>query len=80
MRSLVGRIAWLAATVAVITGVLAGGLTVGLVRSAANSEAQRALSRLADAAQSTSDIGADATTVQVRRDDRRAISAGVNRA
>ncbi len=66
MRSLVGRIAWLAATVAVITGVLAGGLTVGLVRSAANSEAQRALSRLADAAQSTSDIGADATTAQRR--------------
>ena len=66
MHSLVARIAWLAATVAVITGLLAGSLTVGLVRSAANSEAQRALSRLADAAQSTSDAGPDATTAQRR--------------
>ena len=66
MRSLVGRIAWLAAAVAVITAVLAGALTIGIVRSAANAEAQRALSKLADAAQSTSDLGSDATTAQRR--------------
>ena len=64
MRSLVARVAWLAAAAAVITALLAAGLTVGIVRSAANSEAQRALSKLADAAQTTSDLGPDAEAAQ----------------
>ncbi|HET9128639.1 MAG TPA: HAMP domain-containing sensor histidine kinase [Propionibacteriaceae bacterium] len=66
MRSLVARIAWLAAAAAVITALLAAGLTVGIVRSAANSEAQRTLSKLADAAQTTSDLGPDAEAAQRR--------------
>lgn len=50
-HSLSARIAVLCAAVAVVTGVLAGALAVGLVRSSVDDAARATLSRLADAAQ-----------------------------
>ena len=47
--SLAGRITALCIAVAVLTGVLAGGLAVSLIRSAGSSSARRTLGQIADA-------------------------------
>jgi two-component system sensor histidine kinase BaeS len=51
--SLWSRIALLGVAIAVVTGVLAGALAIGLIRSADDRSARHALSRLADAAQTS---------------------------
>lgn len=66
MRTLAGRIALLAAAVAVITAVLAGVLAVSLITRANANTARNTLSRLADAAQSTAEQGVSATASQAR--------------
>jgi two-component system, OmpR family, sensor kinase len=55
--SLWARVAVLGVVVAVVTGVLAGGLAIGLIRSAEDRSARRQLAHVADAAQSTIDAG-----------------------
>ncbi len=58
-RSSLGlRMSLLGIAIAVITGVFAGALAIGLIRSADDRSAHQVLSRLADAAQSTIDRGA----------------------
>ncbi len=53
--SLSGRIALLCIAIAVVTGVLASVLAIGLIRSADDRAARRTLARLADAAQTSVD-------------------------
>ena len=60
------RIALLAIAVAVMTAVVAGVLATGLTRQAGERSARQTLSRLADAAQATADIGANAQAGQQR--------------
>jgi two-component system OmpR family sensor kinase len=64
--TLAQRIALLAIAVAVMTGLVAGILTLGLVRKANEHSAQQTLSRLADAAQATSEVGVNEQAGQVR--------------
>ena len=60
------RIALLAVAVAIMTAVVAGVLATGLTRQAGERSARQTLSRLADAAQATADIGANAQAGQQR--------------
>jgi signal transduction histidine kinase len=64
--SLAQRISLLATAAAVITAVLAGALSVGLIRNENGASARRTLARLADAAQATADRGADPAAGQLR--------------
>ena len=64
--TLAQRIALLAVAVAVMTAVVAGVLATGLTRQAGERSARQTLSRLADAAQATADIGANAQAGQQR--------------
>jgi two-component system sensor histidine kinase BaeS len=52
------RIALVCVAIAVVTGVVAGGLAVGLIRTTENASARRVLSQLADTAQAEADKGA----------------------
>jgi len=64
--TLAQRIALLAIAVAVMTGLVAGILALGLIRTANEHSARQALSRLADAAKATSEVGANELAGQVR--------------
>ena len=64
--TLAQSIALLASAVAVITALLAGGLAVGLITKSNSENAQRTLSKLADAAQATADQGISAEASQRR--------------
>src|SRR6476469_1808258 len=65
--SLWSRIALLGVAIAVVTGVLAGVLAIGLIRSADDRTARRALSRIADAAQSAAVPTAALDRVRLKR-------------
>jgi two-component system OmpR family sensor kinase len=56
-RSLQVRVAALGIVVAVVTGLLAGGLAIGLIRSAEDRSARRLLANVADTAQTALDNG-----------------------
>jgi signal transduction histidine kinase len=64
--TLAQRISLLAAAVAVITALLAGVLAVGLIRQENSGNARRTLAQLADAAEATANIGANAQAGQQR--------------
>ena len=64
--TLAQHIALLASTVAVITALLAGGLSIGLITKSNSDNARRTLSQLADAAQATADLGVSAEASQRR--------------
>ncbi|MGX7682018.1 ATP-binding protein [Jatrophihabitans sp. DSM 45814] len=64
--SLAQRISLLATAVAVITAVLAGALAVGLIQQGNADSARKTLSKLADAAQATAELGVDAAVAQRR--------------
>lgn len=55
--TLAQRISLLAAGIAVITALLAGALSIGLIARSNSENARRTLSQLADAAQATADLG-----------------------
>jgi two-component system OmpR family sensor kinase len=61
------RVSVLGIAIAVITGVLAGGLAIGLIRSADDRTARRLLSNLADAAQASVDNGKAIDQARVKR-------------
>ena len=63
--SLGQRISLLAIGVAVITAIVAGALSIGLIESAESSSARRTLAGIADATKAASDVGA-AQTGEVR--------------
>jgi signal transduction histidine kinase len=64
--SLALRMTLLATAAALITAIVAGGLTVALVQRTSAEDAQRQLAGLADVTQSTADDGAAAQNSQVR--------------
>ncbi len=64
--SLATRIAALCVAIAVLTGVLAGALAIGLIRSADSNSARHTLARLADAAQAGIDRSATSQLAQRR--------------
>jgi signal transduction histidine kinase len=64
--TLAQRISLLAIAVAIITAVLAGVLSVGLIRKSNAGEATGTLGRLADAAKASTDLGANAEASQQR--------------
>jgi two-component system sensor histidine kinase BaeS len=64
--TLTGRITALAVGIALVTGVLAGALAIGLIRSADQRSARHTLSQLADAAQVSIDRSAAGALAQVR--------------
>jgi signal transduction histidine kinase len=64
--SLALRISLLATAIAVITALLAGAISINLIRQANSTSASRTLSRLADAAQGTAQAGASAAIGQAR--------------
>ncbi|MCU1656748.1 MAG: integral rane sensor signal transduction histidine kinase [Pseudonocardiales bacterium] len=66
--SLAGRITLLTMAVTVITALVAGALSIGLIRSADQASARKALARVADATQATADLGTGALgDVRARR-------------
>jgi len=66
VKSLASRISLLAASIAVITALLAGVLAVNLIRRAADDSARSTLKQLADVAQTTANSGQNPTTAQNR--------------
>lgn len=67
MRSLASRIALLGIAVAIVTGVLAGALAVGLIHNAERQNAQRTLSRAADVAARVATSGGDLDRPRLKR-------------
>ena len=65
--TLAQRISVLAVAVAVITGLIAGFLSLSLTRTASESGARKELKQLANAAASTANDRPDASTAQVAR-------------
>ncbi|SDJ30663.1 two-component system, OmpR family, sensor histidine kinase BaeS [Frankineae bacterium MT45] len=65
-RPLAYRIALLAATVSVLTALVGGVISIGLIRHTSQQSAQKTLARLADAAQAAANEGASAQTSQLR--------------
>lgn len=64
--SLSGRIALLCIAIAVVTGVLASALAIGLIRSADDRSARKTLARLASAAQTSVDRSARGVLAEAR--------------
>jgi two-component system sensor histidine kinase BaeS len=58
--SLAGRIALLTIAVTVVTALVAGALSIGLIRAADQTSARRTLASIADASQATADLGTGA--------------------
>ena len=67
--TLAQRISLLASAIAVVTALLAGTLSIGLISSSNSQNARKTLSLLADAAQATADLGVrpDASQQRARR-------------
>ena len=61
------RVSVLGVAIAVVTGALAGGLAIGLIRGADDRSAHQVLARLADAAQTTIDNGQLVAEVRLKR-------------
>ncbi|TWE11668.1 HAMP domain-containing sensor histidine kinase [Rudaeicoccus suwonensis] len=66
LRSLTARLTLLAVVIAVITGLLAAAIAYGLIQREAEARTKATLSRLADAAQATTDLGSNPDTAQRR--------------
>lgn len=66
LRSLASRIALLSVGIAVITAVIAGALSIGLINNIGASSGRTALARLADVAQSAIDRTSGRTPAQLR--------------
>ncbi|SOD73290.1 two-component system sensor histidine kinase BaeS [Jatrophihabitans sp. GAS493] len=65
-RPLAYRIALLAAAVSVLTAVVGGVISIGLIRHTSQQSAQKTLAKLADAAQAAANEGASAQASQLR--------------
>jgi two-component system sensor histidine kinase BaeS len=66
VRSLASRIALLSVGIAVITAVIAGALSIGLIHQAGAASARTTLARLADVAQSAADRSGNRVPAQLR--------------
>jgi signal transduction histidine kinase len=72
--TLAGRISLLTIGVTVLTALVAGALSIGLIRAADQSSARRTLARIADATQTTADAGAGVRGDQRARRTLRALN------